>query len=42
MNFSGGEPFLHPEIIEIVNYTHNLGTTTTLYTSGVVGEGDKR
>lgn len=35
ISISGGEPFLHPDIIDMVNLTNALGLTTYIYTSGV-------
>ena len=35
ISLSGGEPLLHPNIIEIISYCHHLGIYTTLYTSGM-------
>ena len=36
ISLSGGEPLLHPDIMKIISYCHNLGIHTTLYTSGIV------
>lgn len=36
ISLSGGEPLLHPNILEIVKYCHDKGIFTTLYTSGVI------
>lgn len=33
--FSGGEPFLHPNIIEMIDYVHNLGLNSYVYSSGI-------
>lgn len=33
--FSGGEPFLHPEITEMVEYVHNIGLCCYVYSSGI-------
>ena len=33
--FSGGEPFLHPEIARMVKYTHDKGIESYIYTSGI-------
>ena len=35
---SGGEPFLHPDIIEIVEYATQKGLILDVYSSGIVGE----
>ena len=37
---SGGEPFLHPNIIEMINYIHNMGINSNVYTSGIIFDGD--
>lgn len=34
----GGEPFLHPEIVDYILYIINRGLHVTVFTSGVVGE----
>ena len=36
ISLSGGEPLLHPNIMQIISYCHNLGIYTTLYTSGII------
>lgn len=33
--FSGGEPFLHPNIVEMVEYVANKGLQSYIYTSGI-------
>lgn len=33
--FSGGEPFLHPNICEMVEYVHSLGLNSYIYSSGI-------
>jgi MoaA/NifB/PqqE/SkfB family radical SAM enzyme len=33
---SGGEPFLHPNIIEMINHLHNIGINSNIYTSGII------
>lgn len=35
---SGGEPFLHPDIIEIIEYATQKGLILDIYSSGIVGE----
>ena len=34
--FSGGEPFLHPQIIDMIEFTSSLGLQTYVYTSGII------
>lgn len=36
ISLSGGEPFLHPDLLEMVMLCKNLGIKTTIYTSGLV------
>ena len=36
ISLSGGEPLLHPNIMQIISYCHSLDIYTTLYTSGIV------
>lgn len=36
--FTGGEPTLHPGVIEIVNYANRLGLVTTMTTNGTVSK----
>ncbi len=36
ISLSGGEPFLHPDLVEMVMLCKNLGIKTTIYTSGMV------
>lgn len=36
ISFSGGEPMLHPNIYDMIEYCSTLGIKTTLYTSGIV------
>lgn len=36
LSLSGGEPFLHPDIIRMVEYTKSLNIRTVIFTSGVV------
>ena len=35
LSLSGGEPFLHPNLFEMVEYSKNLGIRTVIFTSGV-------
>ena len=35
LSLSGGEPFLHPELIKMVEYSKSLGIRTVIFTSGV-------
>lgn len=41
ISLSGGEPLLHPNIIQIISYCHHLGIYTTLYTSGIIENTNK-
>ena len=36
ISLSGGEPFLHPDLFDIVKYCKDKGIHTTIYTSGLV------
>lgn len=36
--FTGGEPTLHPDVIDIVKYANNLGLVTAMTTNGTVSE----
>lgn len=36
LSLSGGEPFLHPDIIKMVKYAKSFGIRTVIFTSGVV------
>ena len=36
ISFSGGEPFLHPDIKKMIDLTYSIGLTSYIYTSGVV------
>ena len=36
LSLSGGEPFLHPDIIKMVEYAKSLNIRTVIFTSGVV------
>lgn len=33
--FSGGEPFLHPDIVEMIDYVYNKGLNCYIYSSGI-------
>ena len=35
LSLSGGEPFLHPDLIKMVTYAKSLGIRTIIFTSGV-------
>jgi MoaA/NifB/PqqE/SkfB family radical SAM enzyme len=35
LSLSGGEPFLHPDLIKMVEYAKSLGIRTVIFTSGV-------
>ncbi len=35
LSLSGGEPFLHPDLIKMVEYSKSLGIRTVIFTSGV-------
>lgn len=35
LSLSGGEPFLHPELIEMAAYAKSLGIRTVIFTSGI-------
>ena len=35
LSLSGGEPFLHPDLLEMVSYAKSLGIRTVIFTSGV-------
>lgn len=35
LSLSGGEPFLHPDIFDMVKYSKSLGIKTVIFTSGV-------
>lgn len=34
--FSGGEPFLHPDILNMIDYVHKKGLHSYIYTSGII------
>lgn len=38
LSLLGGEPFLHPDIVDYILYIINRGMHVTVFTSGVVGE----
>lgn len=38
---SGGEPFLHPDLVDIIRYAVEKGLKVDIYSSGIVGEPDK-
>ncbi len=38
---SGGEPFLHPNIVHIVQYAVGKGLKVDIYSSGIIGEPNK-
>lgn len=40
LSLSGGEPFLHPNLIEMVTYAKQQGIRTVIFTSGVVEDGE--
>ena len=35
LSLSGGEPFLHPDLFEMIKYSKSLGIRTVIFTSGV-------
>lgn len=35
LSLSGGEPFLHPELLEMVEYAKSFGIRTVIFTSGI-------
>lgn len=35
LSFSGGEPFLHPDLFQMVEYSKSLGIRVVIFTSGV-------
>ena len=35
LSLSGGEPFLHPDIFKMVQYSKSLGIRTVIFSSGV-------
>ena len=36
ISISGGEPFLHPDIVDIVRYIKKKGIEVNIYTSGII------
>ncbi len=36
LSLSGGEPFLHPDLIKMVSYAKSYGIRTVIFTSGVI------
>ncbi|HHW69150.1 MAG TPA: radical SAM protein [Tenericutes bacterium] len=38
LSLSGGEPFLHPELIKMIQYAKTCGVRTVIFTSGVISE----
>lgn len=41
ISVSGGEPFLHPDLMDIIRYIHKNGAKCVVYTSGITIEGGK-
>ncbi len=41
INLSGGEPFMHPDILRIVKFIHQQQVSCLIYSSGIVLEKDK-
>ena len=41
INLSGGEPFMHPDILRIVDFIHQHQVSCLIYSSGIVLEKDK-
>ena len=35
LSLSGGEPFLHPHLLDMVEYAKSLGIKTVIFTSGI-------
>lgn len=42
ISFSGGEPFLHPDLPDMVKFTHSLGLESYIYTSGIAFDSEKQ
>ena len=38
---SGGEPFIHPQLLEIVGYISDKGIIVDIYSSGIIGSPQK-
>ena len=36
LSISGGEPFLHPNILQMIEYSKSMGIKTVIFTSGVI------
>lgn len=41
VNLSGGEPFVYPDLVQIVRYVHGKGVKCLVYTSGIGFEKEK-
>jgi len=42
ISLSGGEPFLHPRIVDIIAYVNSLGLQSFVYTSGIIIDAQNR
>ncbi len=40
ISLSGGEPFMHPSLIDIVRHIHEKGVKCNIYTSGIIHNGN--
>lgn len=40
LSLSGGEPFLHPDLLKMVEYAKSYGIKTVIFTSGVIHRND--
>lgn len=40
LSLSGGEPFLHPDLLKMVEYAKSYGIKTVIFTSGVINGND--
>ena len=40
LSLSGGEPFLHPDLLKMIQYAKSLGIRTVIFTSGVVNNNE--